>query len=211
MNVSEGIIASRRGCWRVQVGWHLDFESGPAGIGSAGPTIAPITKRPRTGRGFKVTPRPRESCESLSPGRRWPDPSPVRPHSHLPGTRRGLRKRGWLFSTRIYKRVLPGCKSTSLGNQRFPPPLRPLHHLVAYQKPPFVGGVERGLTLSSVLSSHMEFWRPQRSRASIWRAQELRASPSCPHGSCAGSPQTKLVRGLIRTLGGLLRAVLEAP
>jgi len=58
MNVSEGIIASRRGCWRVQVGWHLDFESGLAGIGSAGPTIAPITKLPGTGRGFKVTPRP---------------------------------------------------------------------------------------------------------------------------------------------------------
>lgn len=57
MNVSEGIIASRRGCWRVQVGWHLDFESGLAGIGSTGPTIAPITKLPGTGRGFKVTPR----------------------------------------------------------------------------------------------------------------------------------------------------------
>lgn len=56
MNVSEGIIASRQGCWRVQVGWHLDFESGLAGIGSGGPTMAPITKLWGTGRGFKVTP-----------------------------------------------------------------------------------------------------------------------------------------------------------
>lgn len=80
-----------------------------------------------------------------------------------------------------------------------PSPLGPGH---VYQKPPFVGGVERGLTLSSVLSSHMEFRRPQRSRASIWRAQELRASPSCPHGSCACSPRTKLIRGFVRMLGG---------
>lgn len=99
-------------------------------------------------------------------------------------------------------------KSVPLENQRFPPPRSPSKtpaplgpgHI--YQKSPFVGGVERGLTLSSVLSSHMEFWRPQRSRASIWRAQELRASPSCPHGSCACRARTKLIRGLIRTLGG---------
>lgn len=48
----------------------------------------------------------------------------------------------------------------------------------------------------------MEFWRPQRSRASIWRAGELGASPSCPHGSCARSPRTKLLRGLVRMLRG---------
>lgn len=63
MNVSEGIIASRRGCWRVQVGWHLDFESGLAGIGSGGPTIAPITKLWGRGGGSKS---PRLSCSSLS-------------------------------------------------------------------------------------------------------------------------------------------------
>lgn len=77
--------------------------------------------------------------------------------------------------------------------------------------PPFVGGVERGLTLSSVLSSHMEFQRPQRSRASIWRAQELRASPSCPHGSCACSPRTKLIRGLVRTLRGCSELSWKSP
>lgn len=46
----------------------------------------------------------------------------------------------------------------------------------------------------------MELRRPQRSRASIWRAQGLRASPSCPHGSCVCSPRTKLIRGLLRML-----------
>lgn len=75
--------------------------------------------------------------------------------------------------------------------------------LAASTKPLLLLGVQRGgSTLSSVLSSHMEFRRPQRSRASIWRAQELQASPSCPHGSCACSPQTKLIRGLVRMLGG---------
>lgn len=58
MNVSEGIIASRRGCWRVQVGWHLDFESGLAGIGSGGPTIAPITKLWGWGGGSKSPQQP---------------------------------------------------------------------------------------------------------------------------------------------------------
>lgn len=67
------------------------------------------------------------------------------------------------------------------------------------------------MTLSSVLSSHMEFQRPQRSRASIWRAQELRASPSCPHGSCACSPRTKLIRGLVRTLRGCSELSWKSP
>lgn len=67
------------------------------------------------------------------------------------------------------------------------------------------------MTLSSVLSSHMEFQRPQRSRASIWRAQELRASPSCPHGSCACSHSTKLIRGLVRTLRGCSELSWKSP
>lgn len=78
MNVSEGIIASQRGCWRVQVGWHLDFESGLAGIGSASPTIAGITKPMGMGRGFKVALCcPGEPREPLL-GQQWLDPSLVR-------------------------------------------------------------------------------------------------------------------------------------
>lgn len=169
MNVSEGIIASRRGCWRVQVGWHLDFESGLAGIGSAGPTIAPITKRPGTGRGFKVTPHPSASCRSLSPGWRWPDPSPVRPvWPHLPGTRHGLRMPSCLFSTCIDKQILPCCKPMPLGNQRFFPPPPAKTRFTTWcptKKRPFVGSVDpfqcpqqpHGVSeASEVKSIHME-------------------------------------------------------
>lgn len=198
MSVSEGIIASRRGCWRVQVGWHLDFESGLAGIGSAGPTIAPITKLPGTGRGFKVTPcRPGELQE--------PFPGMVAgSQPRLPGTSEGCGSGAAFLQPAFTSKFFCSANPCPLKKQGFPtPPPRPLHRLVlghVCQKAPFVGGVERGLTLPSVLSSHMEFWRPQRSRASIWRAQELGASPSCPHGSCARSPRTKLIRGLVRML-----------
>lgn len=195
MNVSEGIIASRRGCWRVQVGWHLDFESGLAGIGSASPTKALITKLPGMGRGFKVTPHcPGEMQEPFAgtaEARSEPSLTQLAPFTRHP-SRAANVVAGFFqpaftseFCCAANPRPLKISTFLSWSPSKIPSLLGPGH---VYQNPPFVGAAERGLTLSSVLSSHMEFWRPQRSRASIWRAQELGASPSCPHGSCACSP-----------------------
>lgn len=116
MSVSEGIIASRRGCWRVQVGWHLDFESGLAGIGSAGPTIAPITKLPGMGRGFKVTPcRPGELQE--------PFPGMVAgSQPRLPGTSEGCGSGAAFLQPAFTSKFFCSANPCPLKKQRFPTP-----------------------------------------------------------------------------------------
>lgn len=207
MNVSEGIIASRRGCWRVQVGWHLDFESGLAGIGSGSPTIALRTKLWGWGGGSKS---PRPGCSSLSMAVAG---SQTRQTRLAPGTGHPAKFVGWelLFQpclhgnsaanprprkpalptppSRTLSRLGPGCACQTLLLLGCAEGVDP------FQCPQQPHGVSEA---SEVKSIHME-------------GQELRASPSCPHGSCARSPRTKLIRGLVRTLRGCSEMSWKSP
>lgn len=100
--------------------------------------------------------------------------------------------------------LLPSKTSSLLGPGRLYPNLL------------LLGRGGRGLTLGSVLSSHMELQSPQRSRASIWRARQHHISQLSPwqlhlrprHSSHGAR---RPLQGALRLIPRSLEAALRSP
>lgn len=210
MSVSEEIIASRRGAgefklvgtWTLNRGWRR-LALPPHN--SAGDKAA--------GDGEGAGSHPRAS--------RAPTRTPLVP---VLGTRQ--KPQNWPFpNLHLQASVHPAartkpCPLETAGSFLFPSfPLKTSSLLGPGCLCPnllLLGRGGRGLTLGSVLSSHMELQSPQRSRASIWRARHHHVSQLSPwqlhlrprHSSHGAR---RPLQGALRLIPRSLEAALRSP